>query len=356
MTSRQVLPELKRAYLKYWRSSLWQKFNLVVTGIIIISGVSMYGISLWYQLSQTEKPLHLGVTYIADYAESLGLDSQKTLTAILTDLNVKQLRLVSYWSDIESTKGTYDFSQLDWQFNQAEDHGSTVSLAIGLRQPRWPECHMPTWASNETESVWQPQLEQFMTTVINRYKGYSNLISYQLENEFFNAFGECTNFDRVRLSSELALVKKLDPSHPVIISRSDNYAGFSLRQPLPDKVGISVYRRVWDGQISHRYMQYPFPSWYYGFLAGAQKMLTSKDSVIHELQAEPWPPNGKNITDISLAEQNKSFDAKQLTERVKFAKNTGVKSIDFWGAEYWYYRQTILHDPSVWTAAKQIFK
>ena len=356
MTSRQVLPAVWNIFIKYWRSNIWHKFVTVVTGIVIISGLGMYGIAVWYQHSQAGKPVKLGVTYIADYAESLGLDSNQTLTAILDDLNVKQLRLVSYWSDIESTQGTYDFTQLDWQFNQAKEHNATVSLAIGLRQPRWPECHMPTWASSEPVNVWQPQLEQFMTTVINRYKAYPNLISYQLENEFFNNFGDCHNFNRGRLVSELALVKKLDSTHPVIISRSDNYAGFSLRQPLPDLVGISVYRRVWDGQISHRYMQYPFPSWYYGFLAGTQKILTGKGSVIHELQAEPWPANGKNITDISIAEQNKSFDAKQLVERVKFAENSGVKSIDLWGAEYWYYRLTNLHDPSVWTAAKQVFK
>lgn len=355
MTNRLGLPEVRRAYLKYWRQNLWQKFIVIVASAILVSGISMYGIALWYQHSQVGKPVKLGVTYIADYAESLGLNSKQTFIAILDDLNVKQLRLVSYWSDIESTQGTYDFTQLDWQFQQAKSHGAVVSLAIGLRQPRWPECHIPSWASNESVNVWQPQLEQFMVAVINRYKAYPNLVSYQLENEFFNAFGDCTNFDRSRLASELALVKKLDSSHPVIISRSDNYAGFSLRQPLPDEIGISVYRRVWDAQISHRYAQYPFPSWYYGFLAGTQKLLTGKDSIIHELQAEPWPPNGKNITDISLAEQNKSFDAKQLTERVKFAENTGIKTIDLWGAEYWYYRSTVLHDPSVWTAAKQVF-
>lgn len=356
MTISQVLPEIKSKYLGYWRSSLWHKLITVVNCLILLSGISMYSIAVWYQYSQASKPVHLGVTYIADYASSLGVDPKQTLTAILDDLGVNQLRLVSYWSDIESTQGIYDFSQLDWQIEQAKNHNAVVSLAIGLRQPRWPECHMPTWAESESPTVWQPQLEQFMTAVINRYKSYPNLISYQLENEYFNGFGTCTNFDRKRLARELALVKKLDSTHPVIISRSDNYAGFSLRQPLPDLVGISIYRRVWDAQISHRYAEYPFPSWYYGFLAGTQELLTGKDSVIHELQAEPWPANGKNITDISLTEQNKSFDAKQLTERVKFAENSGVKSIDLWGAEYWYYRLTNLHDPSVWTAAKQVFK
>jgi hypothetical protein len=191
--------------------------------------------------------------------------------------------------------------------------------------------------------------------VVNRYKNNPALESYQLENEFYlNAFGQCNNFDRTRLATELALVKKLDPSRPVIMSRSNNYAGFSLKQPLPDVVGISIYRHVWSGPIRH-YLTYPFPSWYYAFLAGAEKILTGKPSIVHELQAEPWPPDGQGILNTSLAEQNKTFNAQTLKSTVHFGQQTGVKDVDLWGAEYWYYRAQVLHDPSVWNAARQVF-
>jgi hypothetical protein len=316
----------------------------------------MYGNALWYQHSQKGKPQVLGVSFIADYASSLGLDAHTTYDAILNDLHVKHLRLVSYWSDIEPTAGAYDFSELDYEMTQAQIHGAKVTLAIGLRQPRWPECHAPGWIdTSKAEKTWEPQLESYMAAVIARYKHNSALESYQLENEFFNSFGQCTNHDRGRLDRELKMVKKLDPSHPVIISRSDNYVGFSLRQPLPDEIGISVYRRVWNTFLVHRYFQYPFPSWYYAFLAGTQQILTGKPSVLHELQAEPWPPNGQSILDTSLKEQNKTFDAKRLKSTVEFGEQTGLKQIDLWGAEYWYYRAHILHDPSVWNTARTIY-
>jgi hypothetical protein len=32
-----------------------------------------------------------------------------------------------------------------------------------------------------------------------------------------------------------------------------------------------------------------------------------------------------------------------------------MKSIDLWGAEYWYYRKTVLHDDSLWNVASQQF-
>jgi len=44
-----------------------------------------------------------------------------------------------------------------------------------------------------------------------------------------------------------------------------------------------------------------------------------------------------------------------LTDAVAFAKQTGLKHIDLWGGEYWYYRMDVLHDPTVWNAAKQVF-
>lgn len=335
--------------------SFWKRVAAGFAAFFIVLTSTMYGIALWYQHSQAGKPYQLGTTFIPAYASYLGVDPQETLDAIIHDLGVRQFRFTSYWNEIEPARGTYDFSQLDWQMQAAEKAGATVSLAIGLRQPRWPECHAPSWIDTTApRAAWQPALERYITAVIERYKDSPSLASYQLENEFFNTFGDCHNFDRARLSDELALVRKLDPKHPVIISRSNNYAGLPLRQPLPDIHGISVYRKVYSPWI-RGYATYPFPSWYYAFLAGAQQIITNKPSIIHELQTEPWPPRGQSIPDTPLAEQNKTFNAKQLEANVTFAKQTGIRHIDLWGAEYWYYRKQILHDPSVWNEAKQIY-
>jgi hypothetical protein len=77
--------------------------------------------------------------------------------------------------------------------------------------------------------------------------------------------------------------------------------------------------------------------------------------MIHELQAEPWPPYGADLTTISMAEQNKSMDATRLKSRFAYGEATGMRSIYLWGSEYWYYRKVKLHDPSLWNVAKQEF-
>lgn len=337
----------------WWRErNLLQKAGIILLSILILIVSSMYGIARWYIATQANKELKYGATFIPNYARKFGLDPKTTMQAMIDELNLRHFRLVSYWKDIEKTPGVYDFRELDWQFEKAEASNSTVSLAIGLRQPRWPECHMPQWAEGKPKDVWYPELKKFMTKVMERYKDSPALDSYQLENEFFlDVFGICPDFSRERLIDEAKLVKEVDPDTTLIISRSNNAIGLPIGQPRPDRFGISIYKRVWDANITKRYFEYPFPAWFYAFLAGAGKITTGKDLIIHELQAEPWGPN-KEIYDISIAEQNKSLDAKRLTDRIKFGRATGMREIDLWGVEMWYWRKVALNDPSLWEAGK----
>jgi hypothetical protein len=355
-TNKNILKKSILAVKRVWLKGRSARLLLILGIVIFILLVGSYGIARWYIASE-KRPQESGVSFVADYASSLGVDPHATFTAMIRDLNIKHFRLVSYWSDIEKQPGQYDFSELDWEFQQAQAAHAKISLSIGLRQPRWPECHAPTWADiSKPTSTWQPQLETFMTHVVNRYKNNPALDSYQLENEYLlKGFGSCTNFDRSRLVSEYNLVKKLDPQHTLIITRSNNAQGIPLYSPTPDEYGVSIYKRVWDTTVTHRYIEYPFPAWYYAFLAGSQKIVQGKDMIVHEMQAEPWPPSQKTIPEISLAEQSKSFDAVRFQGRITFARATGMPIAYYWGGEYWYYRMVVLHDPSVWNVAKNNF-
>jgi hypothetical protein len=352
---KKIIRTLLGAIKYYWRRGLWQKIQIITVSLFMVVIGTMYGIARWYIASSSHQPKVLGVSFVPAYAESLGLDAQKTMDALINDLHVRHFRLVGYWDQLEPEPGRYDFSLLDWQMAKAEASGSKVSLSLGLRQPRWPECHMPTWAATQPPEQWQPQLELFIAQVVQRYKNSPALDSYQLENEFLlKGFGTCTNFDRNRLISEAALVRKLDPHHRLIISRSNNAIGFPVGKPTPDEFGVSIYKRVW-GNPPGRYLEYPFPAWFYGFLAGTQKILTGKDMIIHEMQAEAWAPNMQSINAISLDEQNKSFNAERFEGRFKLMDGTGMREAYLWGAEYWYYRLVHEHDDSVWNVAKEHF-
>ena len=360
------LTRIKHAFIwpfkmvrRYARRGFWQRLAVVVTTLVVLTFGAMYGIAQWYIHSEENKPLVMGVSFIPAYAESLGLNAQDTMDALINDVGVRHFRLVSYWDQLEPGRGQYDFSLLDWQFQKAEAAGAKITLSLGLRQPRWPECHEPGWAqslpSGSDAGTWQNELLSYISAVVNRYKNSPALDSYQLENEYFlRGFGICTDFSRDRLVNEYNLVKQLDPYHTLIVARSNNALGTPVGKPTPDEFGISIYKRVWSPPIG-RYIEYPFPAWFYGFVAGVQKITTGKDMIIHELQAEAWPPQYQSIQATSLDEQNKSFNADRFEKRVEFGKGTGMREIYLWGAEYWYYRLIKLDDPSLWNTAKNEF-
>ncbi len=340
---------------KQWvRKPLWHRIITVFAVVIMIAVIGMYAISQWYMFRHRQEPIEMGATFIPKYARYYDLDPKETLSAMLDDLKFDNLRLVSYWSDGEPTQGNYDFSQLDWQFALAESHGTKVSLSIGLRQPRWPECHMPTWAQNLDKSQWEPKLKAYISAVVERYKNSPSLASYQLENEYFlKAFGKCTDFSRQRLVDEYNLVKQIDTEHPVIVSMSNNAIGTPIYAPTPDMWAISIYKRVWDKTVTKRYFEYPIPAWYYGFRAGWTEATRGRNSFIHELQAEAWTPGDLGIKETPLSEQDKSMNAERLHDRFEYGRATGMKKMDLWGAEWWYWRKVKRGDSSLWDVARE---
>ncbi len=349
-----VLSKLKQtpSYFKQLFKSLSKprKALFILAGIAILLSLILRLTAFKYQYSQREQPVQFGTTFISSRAEEFGLDPQETFTAITQDLELKKLRLVSYWSAIEKEQGAYDFSDLDWQFREAEKSGVKISLSLGLRQPRWPECHPPEWAKSLTKEEWYPKLKTQIISVVERYKASPALESYQLENEFFlEDFGLCTDFSRDRLIDEFNTVKKLDPDTPIILSRSNNYGGLALGEPQADIYGISIYRKVHNPTLG--YITYPFPAWYYALLAQGQQSFTGKPSIIHEFQLEPWIISG-SIKDAPIEEQNITMSPKDVQKNVDFAKSTGIKEVYLWGSEWWYWRLK-QGDPTIWNTVKQ---
>ncbi len=341
----------------YWgvRTKFWKRLLIGLVVFVILAVGGMYGLAQWYINKHKDTPLAVGATFIPNYARYYDLDPKETLDAMISDLGVKRLRLVSYWSDIEKDRGLYNFDELDWQFKMAEENDVQVSLALGLRQPRWPECHMPSWAQEIPGHGWYQPLEDFIAAVVERYKDSPALHSYQLENEFFlKAFGICYDFNRDRLISEYNLVKKLDPATPVVVSMSNNAIGTPIGDPTPDIWAISVYKRVWDKNITHRYFEYPIPAWYYAFRAGWTEITRGRDVFMHELQTEAWTPDTFGGTkETPLDEQYKSLDPKRLKDRIRYGEATGMRTMDLWGVEWWYWRKTKHNDPALWDTAKE---
>ncbi len=352
-------PTTSLAMTKNWLIShkpqtILQRIICPVVASVIIITLSMYSVALTYQHRHKNEPLVWGATFIESYARELGLNPRETLSMSINDLGIKRYRLVSYWNEHEKTEGNYDFSQLDWQIGMIEQAGGSVTLSLGLRQPRWPECHGPEWAMNKTIDNWYPNLKSYIQKVVERYRDRKVIVSWQLENEFLlDAFGKCPDHSRWRLIDEYELLRKLDGSRPIIVTRSNNaMPSWPIGQPSPDIVGAAVYKRIWDKYITKRYFEYPIPAWYYAFLAGGEELTTGKPSFIHELQAEPWLPEGMTTATASTEEMYKSMSPEIMKDRLQYAQDTGIRTIDMWGLEWWYFMKQNHNQPEIWNIIK----
>lgn len=341
--------------LSIWHEgNVLRKVGIILSVIVLLVVSSMYGVAKWYEAKHADTPLVIGATFVPDYAASFGLNPEETFDAMITDLGIKHVRLVSYWENGEAKRDEYDFSFLDWQMKKAEENGVKVSLSIGLRQPRWPECHMPTWAEKIPKSQWQPELYEYIQKVVERYRDHPSLESWQLENEYFlKVFGICPDHSRDRLIEEYDLVKSLDSSRPLIVTRSNNALGWPIGEPKADMTAMTVYKRVWDKNITKRYFEYPIPAWYYGFLAGWNELMNGTDTFVHELQAEAWLPDGFEMQTAPIDELYKSMNPERLEHRIHYGVATGMKRVDLWGVEWWYYMKEKRDAPELWQTAKK---
>ena len=106
-----------------------------------------------YQRQHRGDEVIIGASFAKETAQDLGVDWQANYLALLGDMGLRNFRLMSYWSQIEAERGTYNFDDLDWQFAEAEKVGAKITLSVGLRQPRWPECHQANWAKELYEKT-----------------------------------------------------------------------------------------------------------------------------------------------------------------------------------------------------------
>ena len=137
-----------------------------------------------------------GVSFSLKQCRGFEVDPKAALKFLLKEVGLRRFRLMSYWDEHELSCGEYNFKELDWQFDLIEEYGGEVSLCLGVRQPRWPENHLPQWVLSLSSSEFKKELIKFNTKVVQRYKKRESLVSWQLENEALNrSFGVNGNFD-----------------------------------------------------------------------------------------------------------------------------------------------------------------
>ena len=294
-----------------------------------------------------------GVDFSQKHAENLGLDWKETYSSLLDDLGVKNLKIAVPWDILEPEPKEYNFESFDWQIKKAEEKGANLLLVIGMKTPRWPECHIPEWAKNLEKSQQQERILEMLEEIVLRYKDSPAIKYWQVENEPLLPFGDCPWRDNEFLKKEVNLVKTLDnQKRPVIISAPGELSFWIRTAKIGDIVGTTLYKKVWFRQIGF-YLTYPLPSVFYWRKSQIIKKLFNKEVICIELQAEPW--GKKLLYDSPIEEQKKTMDLEQFKKNVEWAKRTGLKEFYLWGGEWWYWMKEKQNKPEIWNEARKLF-
>jgi len=315
-----------------------------VLGIIII-GILVF---LLVGKATPAENITWGAVFSQKHSELMGLDWKENYLAILDELQIREFKLIAYWDLIEKESGVFDFTDMDWQIEQAEKRGAEVLLVIGRKVPRWPECHVPKWISSLSAEEQKQKTLEMVERIVLRYKDSPAIKYWQVENEPLYPFGECALFGDEFLKQEIGTVKSFS-SKPVVISDSGEYSLWFKAAKLGDVLGFTLYKNVWFKEIK-RYITYPFPAVYYNRKAWLIKKIFNKASICVELQAEPWGPT--LLYDSPLKEQAKSMDLQKLRKIIRFAKDTGTDTFYLWGAEWWYWMKEKQNQPEIWNEIK----
>ena len=325
-------------------------WSLVVLAVAIV-------LVLIFSIPTISKPSKItyGVSFSKFHSDELGLDWKETYEAILTDLDIKHIRLSAHWPMVEKLEGEFNFTELDYQIRRAKEESANVILVVGRRAPGWPECHVPDWAHDLSVVEQQEKISVYITAVVERYKDESHIDYWQVENEIFLAhFASeiCPEINVSFFESEVELVKSIDPDTPVLITDSGEFGSWFSAYKRGDVFGTTMYLYIWSPRWGA--LKYPV---YPGFFFFKQNMVRlvygDKYLILAELGLEPWLLTPIAEAPIELQMDRMGID--KFKETISFASKTRFDMQYLWGVEWWYWMKKNHDDDRFWEESRLLF-
>lgn len=296
-----------------------------------------------------------GLTFSQKASRDFGLDWRENFTAITTDLRPSSIRLAAYWDEMEKTRGTHDFTDTDWLVNASARNGGNIILAVGMKTPRWHECHTPEWAKNISAKERESALLAHLTAVILHYRNNPSITAWQVENEPYLSFGDCPERGDRFLENEIVLVKSLDAQRPVIVTDGGEFGRWHKAAAFGDIFGTTMYRKVHPRIIGPLFgpIEYPLAPSYFKLKEKIVRWIirdNAKPFIVIELQGEPW--GDKPVKEMTEEEILENFSPAYFEDTIRYAKETGFSEYYLWGAEWWY-AMKLNGNPHYWDIARK---
>lgn len=321
----------------------------------VVITVFLFAVIVGWIASLRHTPVNNGVTFSIERATELGLDWKKAYVDTLTELKPQYIRLSAPWNEIEPKRGQFKWTNTDWLLDEAAKHGVKVTLSIGQKTPRWPECRLPEWVTTLPIEERRVALINYIKGTVERYRAHQALELWQVENEPFIRFefGECKQFDLGVVSAEVVAVRSLDTAHKILMTDSGELGSWREAIDAGDVFGTTLYRVVNFPNGWPMYYDWVPPK-LFAFAAWARGTAAA-DIVIAELQGEPWFTNASPTT-LAAGEQVRKFSVERLKRHAWVAEHIGSPRAYWWGTEWWYFMKEKQNEPAYWNAAREIMQ
>lgn len=308
--------------------------------------------------SRWQRPRELGMTFSPLQCYYLGIDDRAAFKA-LCGLGLDRVRLGAYWHEIEAVPGRYDFSKLDWLLEESARHNLKVTIALGMKAPRWPEFHFPEWVKNQFETgAGSSPLDQrspamaehaltLVDAVVRHCRQSPGVTHWQVENEPFTRL-EITGGRWLSpgfVGREVGLVRSLKlESQRILLTNAIHLPSPKVDEDEPafqdslkaaDAVGFNVYTKVPAGPPD-QYIE-PTPLFWQQLEVWQRELgRNDRESWIAEAQAEPWEP-GQLVATQKL--DYPSASPRRMRSLVETLGKIGYGTVLLWGSEYWYWQR-----------------
>lgn len=321
---------------------------------------------IWLSLAQyafnipvdRERAIGWGLTFSQKASRGYDVNWQENYKAVLAELKPSVIRLGVYWDDAERKRGEYDFSETDWLMDESKHFNTKIVLSVGMKVPRWPECHIPEWTKGLTTTEREEALLTYMRAVIERYRSHPALSVWQIENEPYLAFGECPARGESFLENEIALVKELDSGRQILTTDGGEFGRWYKAAAQGDIFGTTMYRRTYAKFIGPIVgpTEYPLTPSFFRFKEKIVRWVNGeweKPFIVVELQAEPW--TDKPIKELTEADLQEHFSPDYFRETLAYAMETGFSEYYLWGTEWWYWKK-LQGDSRYWDIVKDVMR
>ncbi len=310
-----------------------------------------------------------GINFSCNYAEFLMLEEPggpalednrpgrtewcaSTFGRVLNETGARYVRLSVEWSQVEPVAGRYDFTLVDALLAEAEAHGASVLLTVGMKGQRHPEYYIPDWALAEGLPPWGAVIERdselgrralaMVRATVGHVAASPAIDSWGADNEPYVTSPRADRWalSREFVQAEVAAIREADPrKRPVSIGHAQIFAHDARWRGIledGDALAVSIYP---FRNVAFRGGAIIFPIMEMGpltpnFPDHAREAAAAGDAFwITEMQAEPWAEG--DIRLFTPSNPSPNLDTAKFRRSLDYARRTGASRVYLWGSEWW---------------------